>query len=131
MLQQDSKIIILSHVGRPQGKFVNELSLKPISEELQKKLNINVKLISKNVNLIKDKNFFDDYNEKVIILENIRFYPEEEKNDLNFAKHTLSLGDIYVNDAFSCSHRSHASVDKISKYLPSYSGLQMDLEVNL
>ena len=130
LLQQNSKIIILSHVGRPQGKFVNELSLKPISEELQKKLNENVKLISKNVNLIKDKSFFDDYNEKVIILENIRFYPEEEKNDLNFAKHLASLGDIYVNDAFSCSHRSHASVDKISKYLPSYSGLQMDLEVN-
>ncbi|MDA9723151.1 phosphoglycerate kinase [Candidatus Pelagibacter sp.] len=130
LLQQNSKIIIISHVGRPQGKFVNELSLKPISEELQKKLNENVKLISKNVNLIKDKSFFDDYNEKVIILENIRFYPEEEKNDLNFAKHLASLGDIYVNDAFSCSHRSHASVDKISKYLPSYSGLQMDLEVN-
>ena len=64
------------------------------------------------------------------MLENIRFYAEEEKNDNNFAKHLAKLGDLYVNDAFSCSHRLHASIVEISKYLPSFSGLQFDTEIN-
>ena len=64
------------------------------------------------------------------MLENIRFYPEEEKNNQSFAKHLSTLADIYVNDAFSCSHRAHASIDQITNFLPSYSGLQFDLEVN-
>ena len=62
-------------------------------------------LIKENIFKIKNKNFFNDFDEKILILENIRFYAEEEKNDLNFAKNIASLGDIYVNDAFSCSHR--------------------------
>ena len=128
--KENSKIIILSHVGRPKGKIVNELSLKPVSENIEKKLNKNVKLITKNINEITTKKYFDKFTEKIIILENIRFYPEEELNDSNFAKHLASLGDIYVNDAFSCSHRAHASIHEISKFLPSYSGLQLDLEVN-
>ncbi len=130
LIQQKTKIIILSHVGRPKGEIVKGLSLKPICEELQKKLNINVKLITKNINEINNKNFFNNFDEKILILENIRFYSEEEKNDLNFAKHISSLGDIYVNDAFSCSHRAHASIYQIPKNLPSFSGLQLDLEIN-
>ena len=130
LISQKTKIIILSHIGRPKGKIVNELSLKPITEDLQKKLNVNVKLIKKNIFKIKSKDFFNDFDEQILILENIRFYAEEEKNDLNFANHIASLGDIYVNDAFSCSHREHASIHQISKFLPSYSGLQLDLEVN-
>ena len=130
LIKENSKIIIISHVGRPKGKIVNELSLKPVSENLQKKLNKNVKLITKNINDIRNKKFFDKFNEKIIILENIRFYPEEEINDINFAEHLAGMGDIYVNDAFSCSHRAHASIHGISKFLPSFSGLQLDLEVN-
>tara|TARA_Y100000741_G_scaffold154933_1_gene117065 strand:- start:4047 stop:5225 length:1179 start_codon:yes stop_codon:yes gene_type:complete len=130
LIQQKTKIIILSHVGRPKGKIIKELSLKPIEENLQKKLNISVKLITKNVNQINNKDFFNKFDEKILILENIRFYAEEERNDQNFAKHLASLGDIYVNDAFSCSHRSHASVHQISKFLPSFSGIQLNLEVN-
>ena len=130
LIQSNSKIIILSHVGRPKGKIVKELSLKPISKDLQKKLNTNVKLITENINQIKNKNFFDNFHEKILILENIRFYAEEEKSDLKFAQHLARLGDIYVNDAFSCSHRSHASIYQISKFLPSFSGLQLDLEVS-
>ena len=67
---------------------------------------------------------------KIVMLENIRFYAEEEKNDRKFAKHLASFADIYVNDAFSCSHRAHASIQEISNFLPSYSGLQLDLEIN-
>ncbi len=129
LINQKTKIIILSHVGRPKGKIVKELSLKPISEDLKKKINVDIRLIEENINEIKNKDFFNKFDEKIIILENIRFYPEEEKNDQSFAEHLASLGDIYVNEAFSCSHRSHASIDQISKFLPSFSGLQLDLEV--
>ena len=130
LVKEESKIIILSHVGRPKGKFVNELTLKPICEDLSNKLNQNVKLITKNINEINNKDLFKNDNEKIIMLENIRFYFEEENNDPEFAKHLASLADIYVNDAFSCSHRAHASIHQISNFLPSYSGLQLDLEVS-
>ena len=129
LIRHNSKIIILSHVGRPKGKFVNELSLKPICEDLENKLNLNVKLITKNINELNNKDLFKSVNEKIIMLENIRFYLEEEKNDDEFAKHLAKLADIYVNDAFSCSHRAHASIYKIPNFLPSYSGLQLDTEV--
>ena len=129
LIQQKTKIIILSHVGRPKGKTVKELSLKPIGEDLRKKLNTSVKLITENIYEIKNKDFFEKFDEEIFILENIRFYAEVEENDLKFAKHLAGFGDIYVNDAFSCSHRAHASIQQISKYLPSFSGLQLDLEV--
>ena len=130
LIKEKAKIIILSHVGRPKGKVVKELSLKPICEELQNKLKKKVKLIKDKIKEIKSKNFFSDYNEDVFVLENIRFYSEEEQNDNKFAEQLSNLGDIYVNDAFSCSHRAHASIYEIPKFLPSFSGLQLDLEVN-
>ncbi len=129
LTSQNAKTIILSHVGRPKGQVVNELSLKPIAKYIKNKLSLRVKLITENIKEIKNKNFFDKFTEEIIILENIRFYPEEEKNDQMFAKHLASLGDIYVNDAFSCSHRAHASIYEITKFLPSFSGLQLQLEV--
>jgi phosphoglycerate kinase len=130
LLKSKAKVIILSHVGRPKGKVVNELSLKPICEDLKNKLNENIKLISKNIKEIKSTDFFNNHNEKIVILENLRFYEEEEKNDTSFAKHLASLADIYVNDAFSCSHRAHASIFEITKFIPSYAGLQLNLEID-
>jgi phosphoglycerate kinase len=129
LISQKVKIIIISHVGRPKGKVVNELSLRPICKNLETKLNQNIKLISKNIKEINSKNLFDSGDEKIVMLENIRFYPEEEKNNQQFAKHLASLADMYVNDAFSCSHRAHASIHEITKFLPSFSGLQFNLEV--
>ena len=129
LIQQKSKIIILSHIGRPKGKIIRELSLKPIGKDLQKKLNVNVRLVTENIYNIKNKDYFQKFSEEIIILENIRFYSEEEKNDIKFARQLANFGDIYVNDAFSCSHRSHASIQKISKFLPSFSGIQLDMEV--
>ena len=99
--KQKTKIIILSHVGRPNGKVLKEFSLKPICENLQDQLGLNVKLITQNINEIKNKEFFDNFDEEIFMLENIRFYAEEEKNDNKFAKHLAGLGDLYVNDAFS------------------------------
>ncbi len=129
LIKQNSKIIILSHIGRPKGKYTNELSLEPVCSYLKKKLKQEVKLITKNINKILNKDFFNTFNERILILENIRFYAEEEKNDYNFAKHLANMGDIFVNDAFSCSHRSHASIQEIPKFLPSYLGLQFELEL--
>ena len=130
LLKSEAKIIILSHVGRPKGKVINELSLKPICEDLKNKLNENIRLVSKNIKEIKSTDLFNKHDEKIVILENLRFYEEEEKNDNGFAKHLASLADIYVNDAFSCSHRAHASIFEITKFIPSYAGLQLNLEIN-
>ncbi|MDC0896184.1 phosphoglycerate kinase [Candidatus Pelagibacter sp.] len=130
LISQNAKIIIISHIGRPKGKVINELSLKPICKDLEIKLSQNIKLISKNFKEIVSKDLFNGEDEKIVMLENIRFYPEEEKNDQQFAKLLATLADIYVNDAFSCSHRAHASIHEITKFLPSYSGLQINLEVN-
>ncbi len=130
LLEKKARIIIISHVGRPNGKIHNELSMKPIRDNLETKINKKIKLLSEDIRKINDKDLFKNLNQNVLILENIRFYSEEEKNDLAFAKHLASFGDIYVNDAFSCSHRAHASVANITKYLPSYAGLQLNSEVN-
>jgi len=130
LLKNEAKIIILSHVGRPNGKVVNEFSLKPICEDLKNKLNKNIRLVLKNIKEIKSTDLFNEQDEKIVIIENIRFYEEEEKNDNGFAKHLASLADIYVNDAFSCSHRAHASISEITKFIPSYAGLQLNLEID-
>ena len=130
LLKQNSRIIIMSHVGRPKGKVDNKLSLKPICIDIENKINHKIKLITKNINEIKNHNLFKDTNEKIVMLENIRFYEQEEKNDYEFASQLSNFADIYVNDAFSCSHRSHASISKITKFLPSFSGLQLELEVS-
>ncbi|MDA7780318.1 phosphoglycerate kinase [Candidatus Pelagibacter sp.] len=130
LLKSEAKIIILSHVGRPNGKAVNEFSLKPICEDLKNKLSENIKLVTKNIKELKSTHLFNEQDEKIVILENIRFYEEEEKNDNSFAKHLASLADIYVNDAFSCSHRTHASIFEITKFIPSYAGLQLNLEID-
>jgi len=130
LLKNNAKVIILSHVGRPKGKIINNLSLKPICESLKNKLNQDIRLISKNIKEVKSSDLFDSHNEKIVMLENLRFYEEEEKNDTAFAKHLASLADIYVNDAFSCTHRAHASIFEITKYIPSYAGLQLNLEID-
>ncbi len=130
LIKKESKIIILSHVGRPKGKIDNNLSLKPICENLEKKINQKIRLINENVFKLKKEDLFKDTNDQIIFLENVRFYKEEEENDTSFAKHLARLADLYVNDAFSCSHRSHASVNKITEFLPSFAGLQLETELN-
>ena len=129
LLNRKTKILVISHVGRPKGKKNNDLSLKPICLNIEKKIKKKIKLITSNLyEITKDKLFMQE--EEVIFLENIRFYREEEINDSKFAKQIASLGDFYVNDAFSCSHRDHASVSKITEFLPSYAGLQLQSEIN-
>ena len=129
LLNRKTKVLVISHVGRPKGKKNHDLSLKPICLNIEKKIKKKIKLITSNLyEITKDKLFTQE--EEVIFLENIRFYREEEINDSKFAKQIASLGDFYVNDAFSCSHRDHASVSKITKFLPSFAGLQLQSEIN-
>jgi phosphoglycerate kinase len=130
LIKKKSKILIISHVGRPKGKINFDLSLKPICENLERKINQKIKLIGENIYKIKKENLFKNSKDQIIFLENIRFYEEEEKNDANFSKNLAELGDIFVNDAFSCSHRAHASVSKITKFLPSFAGLQLETEIS-
>ena len=129
LIKEKAKIIILSHIGRPKGKIVAEMSLEPISKKLSSILN---KEVSFNKKIIEDITIFDLNKIKsgsLLMLENIRFNQGEEANDIQFSKKLSSLGDIYVNDAFSCSHRSHSSIDGITKHIPSYYGLQITQEI--
>ena len=130
LLEKQAKIIVISHIGRPKGKVVKEMSLKPISEKLSSLLKKEVLfykgLISENTALEINK----ISNGSIIMIENIRFNKGEESNDSEFSKKISDLGDIYINDAFSCSHRSHASVEGITKYIPSYFGLQITEEIS-
>ena len=130
LIKKKSKVIIISHIGRPKGKINNDLSLKPICENLEIKIDQKIKLVKENIYEIKKENLFKNSEDRIIFLENIRFYEEEEKNNTNFSKNLAELGDIFVNDAFSCSHRAHASVSKITKFLPSFAGLQLETEIN-
>ena len=130
LLKNNSKLILISHVGRPNGKAIDSLSLKPIGENLSKQLNEKVKLLNENIYNLNKTNIFKNEKEKVVLLENIRFYIEEENNDESFAKHIASFGDIYVNEAFSCSHRSHASVAKISNFIESFAGKLLKSEID-
>ena len=128
--KKKSKIVIISHIGRPDGKFTNELSLKPVAENLSNQLNEEIDLNDKNIFELSKENLFSSAQSQITILENIRFYKEEEINDDIFAKQLASLGDLYVNEAFSCSHRNHASVSKIAEHINSYSGLLLKKEIS-
>tara|TARA_B100000700_G_scaffold326389_1_gene437799 strand:- start:1792 stop:2970 length:1179 start_codon:yes stop_codon:yes gene_type:complete len=130
LIKKKSKILVVSHVGRPKGRINEDLSLKPICENLEKKINQKIRLIKDDILELKRDDLFKESKEQIIFLENIRFYKEEEKNEANFSEHLSKLADIFVNDAFSCSHRTHASVSKITEFLPSYAGLQLETEVN-
>ena len=130
LIKKKSKIIVISHVGRPNGKVNKDLSLKPISQNLEKKLKEKIEFLDEHIFKLKKDNLFKNPENQIVFLENIRFYEEEEENDKSFAKHLAGLGDLYVNDAFSCSHRAHASVSKITEFLPSFAGLQLETEIS-
>ena len=124
-----AKVIIITHFGRPKGRseeFSNKILLNELSKEITKPVDFIDDTIGDKV---KEKiNSMNDGD--ILLLENVRFYKEEEANDANFSKELGSLGDIYVNDAFSTAHRAHASTEGITKYLPSYAGLLMEEEID-
>lgn len=121
LLDRGAKVIVIGHLGRPEGKRDPKLSLEPVAEKLSELSNSEIKLIG---SLEEAESF-----KKVVMLENLRFWPEEEKDDSVFAKKLASFGDLYVNDAFAASHREHASIVEIPKHLPAYAGLRLEEEV--
>ena len=130
LLSKNSRIIVVSHVGRPNGKKNKDLSMRPICEYLEKKISKKIKLVSDDIFRLEKKDLFNEKFDEIICLENIRFYEKEEKNDTSLAKQLASLADLFVNDAFSCSHRSHTSICKITEFLPSFAGLQLEAELS-
>ena len=121
------KIILMSHLGKPEGKD-KKLSLEPISQHLAHLLNKKVIFVNDCIGEAVKKEI-EISQSKIFLLENLRFYPEEEKNDKNFAKELAKLGDLYVNDAFGVCHRSNASVTAIAEFLPSFDGLLLKKEI--
>ncbi len=129
LLKHNARIVLMSHLGRPEGKIVETLRLTPIAKRLSKLLK---KKVVKTNDCIGDEVKTAVANMKpkdVILLENLRFYKEEEQNDVEFAKQLANLGEVYIDDAFGCAHRSHASVDAVTKFLPSCAGFLMEKEV--
>jgi len=130
LIKQKAKIILISHLGRPDGKKSRKLSLKPIVDELGKSLKRKVifskDIFGKNVERIIKKMFFGD----ILLLENIRFWKGEEENSFEFAEKLAKLGDVYINEAFAVSHRLHASIVGVPQLLPSAAGFLLEKEIN-
>jgi len=130
-IKKKAKVIIISHLGRPKGKINKKLSLKPIAPILENLLNSKVYFCNESYGPTAIEKSNEIKSGEVLLLENVRFNKEEETNEGNFAKVLSKTGDIYVNEAFSCSHRAHASVCEITKHIDSYAGKLLSEEVNV
>jgi phosphoglycerate kinase len=131
LIDRDAKVVILSHFGRPDGKKVESMSLRPIAEALGVALGgRKVAFAEDCVGPAAEKAVAALKPGEVVLLENLRFHPEEEKNEAAFAQSLARLGDLYVNDAFSCAHRAHASTEAIARLLPAAAGLLMQAELD-
>ncbi len=130
LIEHKAKIILLSHFGRPKGKVVEDMRLEPVAKRLSEILRQPVAITSDCVGSEVEKAVTGLKEGDIILLENLRFHPEEEKGDENFAKALAGLGNIYVNDAFGTSHRAHASISGIPHYLPAVAGFLLEKEIN-
>ncbi|PLT32167.1 phosphoglycerate kinase [Bacillus sp. V5-8f] len=131
LIGEGAKVILASHLGRPKGQVVEELRLTPVAKRLSELLNKNVAKSNEAYGEIA-KSEVDKLGEgDVLLLENVRFYPGEEKNDPELAKAFAELADVYVNDAFGAAHRAHASTEGIAKHLPAVAGLLMEQELDV
>ena len=131
LLKHNCRIVLCSHLGRPKGQISDELKMEKIYERVRYILNSNVKLSTDSIGPNSIELVQNLRPKEILLLENLRFHKEEESNDLDFAKQLASFGELYVNDAFGVSHRSNASVDAITNFLPSYAGLLMQKEINM
>jgi len=119
-LSQNARVILMSHLGRPKGKIKPEMSLKPVSQHLAQLLKREVKLASDCIGPDVEQMVNEMRPGDVLLLENLRFHPEEEKNDPEFGRKLAALADIYINDAFATAHRAHASNVAILAFVPEY-----------
>jgi phosphoglycerate kinase len=131
LLAGGAKVILASHLGRPDGKVQDGLRLRPVGARLSQLLRRNVPVTGDALGIGTEDAVKRMRNGEAILLENLRFHAEEEKNDPGFAKQLASYADIYVNDAFGTAHRAHASTVGIAKLLPAYAGLLMEREIEM
>lgn len=129
LIENKAKVVLLSHLGRPKGKRVDDLSLAPISQYLERLLDQAVKFQKDCIGFEVSKAVQQLLPGEVLLLENTRFYSEEAHNDVAFSRKLAELGEVFVNEAFSVSHRAHASTVGIADFLPSFAGFQFQEEV--
>ena len=130
LLEKKASIVLITHLGRPNGNWDEKFSLKEIASEVSLIIGEEIYFEKMNINKIESEyldNLFKDF--KIVLLENIRFYKEEEKNDKKFVKKISSFGDVFINECFSCCHRNHASISGIPTYLPSFPGKLLEDEI--
>jgi phosphoglycerate kinase len=129
LVKHQARIILCSHLDRPGGKVVEELRLAPVAKRLSKLLNKSVKALNDCIGPRVESAISGLQDGEIVLLENLRFYPQEEANDPGFAQSLSRLADIYVDDAFGACHRAHASIVGIARYLPAVSGLLLQKEL--
>ncbi len=131
LVDHKAKVIICSHVGRPRGEVVENLRMKPAAQSLSQLMGLPVSTIPDCIGHEVEEKVKKLKEGDILVLENLRFHPEEEENDVGFAQKLASLADIYVDDAFSTAHRDHASIVGVAKYLPAVAGFLMQKELEV
>ena len=131
LLDNNAKVILTSHLGRPKGEFNPKYSLKPVAVRLSELLGKEVKIAEDVVGESAQKLVNELSEGEAVLLENVRYHAEEEKNDPEFSKKLASLADVYVNDAFGTAHRAHASTAGVADYLPSACGYLIKKEIEV
>lgn len=131
LLENNAKVILCSHLGRPKGEFNPIYTLKPVATRLEELLNVKVKMSDDVIGDSAKKLSSELKDGEVVLLENVRYHKEEEKNDATFAKNLASLAEIFVNDAFGTSHRAHATTAGLADYLPAVCGFLIQKEIDI
>lgn len=131
LLDNDCKVILCSHLGRPKGQVNKDFSLEPVAKELSKLLGKEVKLANDIIGKSAKELTANMKDGEIVLLENVRFDSREEANDAEFAKELASLAEIYVNDAFGTAHRAHSSTTGVAEFLPAVCGFLMEKEVKM
>ncbi|MDF2722178.1 MAG: phosphoglycerate kinase, partial [Paenibacillus sp.] len=131
LIEKGAKVILASHLGRPKGQVVEEMRLTPAADRLAELLGKPVVKADEAIGDAVKAQIAKLNDGDVLLLENVRFYPGEEKNDPELAKAFAELADVYVNDAFGAAHRAHASTEGIAHHLPAVSGLLMEKELDV
>ncbi|MFZ5632829.1 MAG: phosphoglycerate kinase [Bacillota bacterium] len=131
LVEKGARVILASHLGRPKGTFDERYSLKPVARRLEELLGKEVIMVEEAVGEIPRQAVQQLQDGQVLMLENVRFYPEEEKNDEKFARSLADPADVFVNDAFGAAHRAHASTEGVARVIPGVAGFLMEKEIEM
>jgi phosphoglycerate kinase len=131
LVDEKARVILMSHLGRPKGKVDERYRMAPVAERLKQLLDAPVRYVDDCAGEKAQRAVEALAGGEVLLLENVRFYPEEEKNEEKFARRLAELGDIYVNDAFGAAHRAHASTEGVAEFLPAVAGFLMEKEISM